>query len=229
MTQPPIHIGLRFFGETTASISHEIKNRMAVINEQAGLLEDFLGMAARGEKPLDPDRLKRLAENVATQVSLTDGVIRNMNRFARSVDPLWRDADVAEIPPLSAALAQRLAGTRNITLDVPAPQGPARAETSPFLLMNLIWSCLDGLMAAGLRETEIAIRTETTPDTVRLLLTADAAPETWRALMDREPIAPLLAALGAEAEVPAEAGGPLALLLPKKRAESTAAPDAPTA
>ena len=28
---------LKFFGTVNASISHEIKNRMAVINEQAGL------------------------------------------------------------------------------------------------------------------------------------------------------------------------------------------------
>ena len=220
MTQLPIHIGLRFFGEMTASVSHEIKNRMAVINEQAGLLEDFLGMAERG-KPLDPDRLKRLAENVKTQISMADDIIRTMNRFAHSADALWLDADVAAIPPLSAALARRLARGRNITLDAPPPEAPARAETSPFLVMNLIWSCLDGLMAAGLRETEIAIRTEATPEAVRLLLTADAAPETWRTLLDKNPTASLLAALGAEAAVPTEAGRPFTLSLPKKRAESS--------
>ncbi len=221
-TQLPIHIGLRFFGEMTASVSHEIKNRMAVINEQAGLLEDFLGMAERG-RPLDPDRLKRLAKNVKTQISMADDIIRTMNRFAHSADALWLDADVAEIPLLSAALARRLARSRNIALDAPPPEGPARAETSPFLLMNLIWSCLDGLMAAGLRETEIAIRTEAGPESVRVLLHADAAPETWRELLERDPTASLLAALGAEATVPAEAGSPLTLSLPKKRADFNAA------
>lgn len=227
-TQLPIHIGLRFFGEMTASVSHEVKNRMAVINEQAGLLEDLLAMAARG-KPLDPDRLKRLAENVKNQVAMADGVIRNMNRFAHSVDALWHDADVAEIPPLSAALAQRQARAKNITLEAPPPKAPARAETSPFLVMNLIWSCLDGLMSAGLRETEIAIRTEAEPESVRVLLNADAAPETWRELLERDPTASLLAALGAEATVPAEAGSPLALALPKKRADFNAATGASAA
>jgi hypothetical protein len=32
--------GLQFFGKMTASISHEIKNVLAIINENAGLLED---------------------------------------------------------------------------------------------------------------------------------------------------------------------------------------------
>ena len=33
--------GLQFFGKMTASISHEIKNVMAIINESAGLLDDY--------------------------------------------------------------------------------------------------------------------------------------------------------------------------------------------
>ena len=33
--------GLQFFGKMTASISHEIKNVLAIINENAGLLEDL--------------------------------------------------------------------------------------------------------------------------------------------------------------------------------------------
>ena len=40
--------GLQFFGKMTASISHEIKNVLAIINENAGLLEDLALMADRG-------------------------------------------------------------------------------------------------------------------------------------------------------------------------------------
>ncbi len=49
--------GLQFFGEMSASISHEIKNVLAIVNENAGLLEDLTLMADRG-KPIDPARLK---------------------------------------------------------------------------------------------------------------------------------------------------------------------------
>ena len=41
-------MGLQFFGRMSASISHEIKNVLAIINENAGLLEDFSLMADRG-------------------------------------------------------------------------------------------------------------------------------------------------------------------------------------
>ena len=33
--------GLRFFGKVNASISHEIRNALAVINENAGLIKDL--------------------------------------------------------------------------------------------------------------------------------------------------------------------------------------------
>ena len=39
---------LQFFGRVSASISHELKNVLAIINENAGLLEDFTLMGDRG-------------------------------------------------------------------------------------------------------------------------------------------------------------------------------------
>ena len=41
---------LAFFGKVNASISHELKNVMAIIAETAGLLGDLSEMA-RGERP----------------------------------------------------------------------------------------------------------------------------------------------------------------------------------
>ena len=59
--QPDIiaETGLQFFGRISASISHELKNVLAIINENAGLLEDLTSMADRG-KPIDSARLKAI-------------------------------------------------------------------------------------------------------------------------------------------------------------------------
>ena len=65
MDQTLTRAGLSFFGAMTASISHEIKNRMAVINEQAGLLEDLVLMSKKG-KALEAERLLQLAGKVKT-------------------------------------------------------------------------------------------------------------------------------------------------------------------
>ncbi len=133
--------GLQFFGAMTASVSHEIKNRIAIINEQAGLLTDLVQMAENG-RALDPQRLERLAAAVKTQVSLTDGIIKNMNQFAHSIDHIRKNLDLKEILNLVVMLFKRNANGSGLRLELRSPQAPVIVETSPFLLMNLIWLCL---------------------------------------------------------------------------------------
>ena len=77
--------GLQFFGKMSASISHEMKNVMAIINENAGLLEDLTVMAEKG-MPIDPERLKTQASRIMKQIRRGDDIIKGMNRFAHSVD-----------------------------------------------------------------------------------------------------------------------------------------------
>ena len=85
--------GLQFFGQISASISHELKNVLAIINENAGLLEDLALMADRG-KPIDPERLIKMAATVKRQIGRADGIIKNMNRFAHSADHPVETVDV---------------------------------------------------------------------------------------------------------------------------------------
>ena len=72
--------GLQFFGKISASISHEIKNVLAIINENAGLLEDFTLMAEKG-RPIDMERFKTVAGKIRGQVGRADGIVKNFNRF----------------------------------------------------------------------------------------------------------------------------------------------------
>ncbi|MCJ7596564.1 MAG: sensor histidine kinase, partial [Desulfobacterales bacterium] len=73
--------GLQFFGKISASISHEIKNVMAIITESAGLMEDLTVLAEKG-MPIDPQRLKTHAGKIMTQIRRADEIIKNMNRFS---------------------------------------------------------------------------------------------------------------------------------------------------
>ncbi len=137
--------GLAFFGKMTASISHEIKNVLAIINENAGLLEDIILMAERGT-PVDPDRLKTQATRIKNQVRRADGIVKNMNKFAHSVDELLMSVDLVELAELLAALSGRLAYTRGVKLESSSVGSSVTITTNPFLLENLIWLCLDFAM-----------------------------------------------------------------------------------
>jgi C4-dicarboxylate-specific signal transduction histidine kinase len=141
--------GLEFFGKMSASISHDIKNVLAVINENAGLLEDLCLAAERG-KPFDPLRLKRIAADVKAQIRRGDGIVSGMNRFAHSVDSTSVRLDLWEMLELLTALSLRFAAMRGVSLRMARPEAAAMLTTAPFLLLNLLWSCLEhALTAAG--------------------------------------------------------------------------------
>ncbi len=138
---------LRFFGKMSASISHEIKNVLAIINENAGLLEDYNLMAEKGT-PLNPERIKTLAETVMTQIKRADVIVKNMNKFAHSVDEAKKTVDVREVLELVAALSSRFAAMRGVVLDLQPSSGAVSILSSPFFFENLIWLVLDFAMDA---------------------------------------------------------------------------------
>ena len=59
----PDETALTFYSRVSASISHELKNSLAVINESAGFLEDIVLMTQKG-RPLDPNQLGALAGTI---------------------------------------------------------------------------------------------------------------------------------------------------------------------
>lgn len=159
--------GLRFFGKMTASISHEIKNVMAIINESAGLLEDYSLMAEKG-LPIDPARLKTVSQRVAAQIRRADGITANMNRLAHSVDGFQRSVDIKETLELAVGLAQRLADMRSVTLEFTPPSDFVTVITSPFHLQNLIWQVLDFAMDASGDGKTVGLFFETDRESVKI-------------------------------------------------------------
>ncbi len=159
--------GLQFFGRMSASISHEIKNVLAIINENAGLLEDFSLMADRGV-PIDPGRLKTMAEKVKLQISRADGIIKNMNRLAHSIDETITTVDLNQTIELVIDLTARIAAMRGVKVDLQLPGSPLTIPTAPFFLMNLLWLCLDFSMSASGDEKRVELVVEETENSVRI-------------------------------------------------------------
>jgi signal transduction histidine kinase len=153
--------GLQFFGKMTASISHEIKNVLAVINENAGLLEDLALMADEGAA-IEPQRLKNMSRVVMKQVSRADAIMNNMNRLAHSVDESIKTIDLNDLLELLVALSNRFASMRGVGIQSKRNQGPVKLRTSPFFLMNLLWLCLDFAMDAAGEDKIVELVTQKT-------------------------------------------------------------------
>jgi C4-dicarboxylate-specific signal transduction histidine kinase len=145
--------GLQFFGKMSASISHEIKNALAIINESAGLLEDLSLRAEKGI-PVEPERIKKQSATIMKQIRRMDGIIQNMNRFAHSIDEPMKTLDLSQAVTLMTSLSGRFAAMRGVVLAYQAPPAPMMIRTSPFFFENLLWMCLDFAMnAAGAGKT----------------------------------------------------------------------------
>ncbi len=153
--------GLQFFGKMTASISHEIKNVLAIINENAGLLEDLVLMLDRGAA-IEPQRLKNMSRTVMKQVSRADAILKNMNRLAHSVDESIKTVDLNEILELVVSLSHRFAAMRDVTVDPKLGESPMMVRTSPFLLMNLVWICMYFAMDAAGDDKVVELVTQKT-------------------------------------------------------------------
>ena len=159
--------GLQFFGKVSVSISHEIKNVLAIINENAGLLEDLSFMADRG-KSIDPARLKTMAEAIKRQIGRADDIMKNMGRFAHSIDQIITTVDLNETIELMIALTDRFTAMKNVQVDLHLPENPATFQTAPYFLMNLLWLCLNFSMSACGNEKRIELLAEAAEADIRI-------------------------------------------------------------
>ncbi len=158
---------LRFFGKIVASISHEIKNVMAIINEKAGLIKDLTLMAEKGVA-LDPAKIQALAEGLNIQIKRGDAIIKDMNKFAHSVDKDSYQVDLCELTALMVRLAERFALRLSVTLDLKFPETTLKINTHPFILESLIWDCLFFAMETSAKNQTVNITINKPGDTAEL-------------------------------------------------------------
>ena len=135
--------GLAFFGKVSTTACHELKNVLAIINENNGLLEDMVFMTRKG-RAIEPEQLGRVCEGIAKQVSRADELLQHVNRFAHSVDQFEDEIDLEDCCRLVVFLARRLTAARKLTVEVEtAPEGSARlARGNLFLVENMVWTAL---------------------------------------------------------------------------------------
>ena len=135
--------GLAFFGKVSTTACHELKNVLAIINENNGLLEDMVFMAQKG-RPIETERLGRICEGITKQVHRADELLHHVSRFAHSVDQFEDEIDLEDCCRLVVFLARRLTAARKLTVEVAAaPGSTARlAKGNPFLVENLVWTAL---------------------------------------------------------------------------------------
>ncbi len=131
---------LAFFGKVNALISHELKNVMAIISETAGLLGDLSEMASAGGS-VPTDMLNSCTASIVEEIQRGFSTIRQMNRFAHSVDTPVQSVNLMDVIDLVVNLASYLsfAGETQI---IPYKNNKPTALTCPFLLQAVVYQAL---------------------------------------------------------------------------------------
>jgi len=190
--------GLQYFGKMTATLSHELKNALATINENAGLLEDYNLMAQQGT-PIDPQRLDVLAKRMGAQVARADRLLKGLNRFSHSVDALEGEVDLQDILELVAFLSYRLACSKGVTVTVQETAQPLKVCTTPFFLKNLIWLCLESAMERMEEKHDVNIAAQGANRQAHVIFSGFSAMDFEKGPVSTSPrIEALLGLLGAE-------------------------------
>lgn len=141
-----------FFGRMTASITHEMKNVLAIIKESSGLMQDILAFSREETCPYE-DKLKDVLHTIGEQITRGVELTSRLNRFAHDPDENIRKTDLTDQVEHLVALSQRFARLQNVVLKVDPPkQRPILIETCPVQLQMALFTgieCCLHLMETG--------------------------------------------------------------------------------
>lgn len=163
--------GLRFFGATTAGQSHEITNVLNIINELAGLQSDLLAAAETGREP-NLARLKALSERIQNQVDRGEAIVRNLNRFAHSVDVPVAVFDLREVLERIVFLARRPAGLLRTRLDTEFPLDSVSLEGNPFCVQQAVFLAIDVALHGATDERRVVVSYAVRPTGADIVVTS---------------------------------------------------------
>jgi len=106
---------LQAFTEIFAIVSHELRNTLAIINENSGLLDDLILMS---NETIESRRVKIATAAIEKQVSRSDKIIKTMNRFAHTADLTVSTAVVQLLLTDIVDLTNRKAAGAEITVEI---------------------------------------------------------------------------------------------------------------
>ena len=133
--------GFRFFGTMSASTTHEIKNTLAIINENIGLLDDLSMMAQDGI--LSTDQISGISQNIKKQVQRSNNILKKFNTFSHSTDISDKVIDLEETVRLTVDIASRLISNYKVTIEIIPAASHLNVRGNQFFLENMFWKAIE--------------------------------------------------------------------------------------
>jgi signal transduction histidine kinase len=147
---------LGFFGSVTASISHDLNNTIAIIEQTVGLLDDLILECDDGGT-VEKKQLQRIVEKIERQTKRGAAIIRRMNTFAHSVDDPEKDLELGQLVGEVIALATRMAERRRVRLEAIAAPENVPIKANAFQAQQAVYLSIRELVAVVPEGDKIAI------------------------------------------------------------------------
>ncbi len=164
--QKELEENLKFFGEVTASVSHDMSNIITIMNETGGLLEDMIEFGDPSE--LNAENLAPFVLNIAKQVDRGRRMIRELNRFAHSVDVPKADFLFDDAVSNVTALARRLALLKQVELSFTPGAKNMGIHGNPFIFRRWLFTLLRQCWERLAPETSLQLTSRKAGDRVLL-------------------------------------------------------------
>jgi len=152
----PADTELKFFGTITASVTHELNNVISIISQTGGLLEDLLA-GTKQNRPIEPERLERIAEKVSIQTERGIKIIKRLNSFAHSTDISTGSFDLNELLENLGALMERFISLKGASLTLELSNGPLEITNNQLKVQQVIFLALKAILPLTQKNDSIII------------------------------------------------------------------------
>ena len=175
---------MAFLGKITASMTHEIKNTLAIILESSGLLSDLIGLSQEGAFP-HKEKFQRVLGNINDQVNRGVDITTRLNQFAHSMDEPQAEVNVAELLERVVLLMRRLAKRKGIELRAEVADRDLSFVSDPFRLQLVLASVIEHLAESLEAGGAIVLKAQSTPGEVTVLVEVQGTKNSgWQGLAD---------------------------------------------
>ena len=160
---------LRFIGKILAGFTHEIKNHLAIVKESAGLIGDMIQLGKSAQN--DSGQYLEIVRSIEEQIDRSTVHFTYLNRFSHRMDTPLSTFSVNDSIEELAALMQRFANQKKITIEKDLQQDLDPVHSNPSMLQFLVFTFLEEMLAELDKNSRISIKTKGAQNAVEIRIT----------------------------------------------------------
>jgi C4-dicarboxylate-specific signal transduction histidine kinase len=166
-----------FVGKVTASISHEIKNSLAIIQESAGLMGDLLD---HSPSPVDwpaYNRLKDIITTIEEYVQRSGLIVKQLNRFAHSMDNPVAPLELNDLLLEITHLAERFARLKGVRIEASLSSQPIHIHSDPLRIQHVVFCFIERALEDSKEGATVTVSSGWSENMVQVIITDEATPK----------------------------------------------------